>query len=64
MQDIIRIRKGRKQGEMTDKVQVHMTTPAITIDKDASVRSAADLMLAMNIRRLPVVDGETGFPVG
>lgn len=44
-------------------VEKHMTSPAITISRAASVQEAADLMLAKKIRRLPVVD-ENGFPCG
>lgn len=64
LQDIIKIRKGKVEGTMEDLVSKHMTSPAITVDKNASVREAADLMLSRNIRRLPVVDAETGIPIG
>ncbi|KAG1675367.1 hypothetical protein FOA52_012286 [Chlamydomonas sp. UWO 241] len=61
--DIIKIRKGRVQGTMADTVSMHMTSPAIVIEQNSPVRVAADLMLANNIRRLPVVDDQ-GLPVG
>lgn len=63
LQDIIKIRKGRVEGSMADTVAVHMTSPAIVIEQNSTVRNAADLMLASNIRRLPVVDDQ-GLPVG
>ncbi len=45
------------------QVGQHMTSPAITINEQASVQEAADLMLKHKIRRLPVVD-DLGRPVG
>ncbi|GFR48728.1 hypothetical protein Agub_g10685 [Astrephomene gubernaculifera] len=59
--DIIRVRKSG--GTLTEKVQKHMTSPALTIPLRATVQEAADLMLKYGIRRLPVVD-EDGHPLG
>lgn len=59
--DIIKVRKAK--GSMSETVAQHMTSPAITVRLDASVRYAADLMLERKIRRLPVVD-EQGRAVG
>lgn len=59
--DIIRVRKAG--GSMLEKVQKHMTSPALTVRPSTSVQEAANLMLSKNIRRLPVVDKD-GKPVG
>ncbi|GLC47460.1 hypothetical protein PLESTF_001899700 [Pleodorina starrii] len=59
--DIIRVRKSG--GIMTEKVQKHMTSPALTVPLRATVQEAADLMLKYGIRRLPVVD-DNGHPLG
>ena len=40
------------------KVREVMTTPAITTSADASLGSAAKLMVERHLKRLPVVDGE------
>lgn len=61
--DIIRVRKGRVPGALTDLVEVHMSKPAIVISESASVQEAADLMISKKIRRLPVVN-DAGVPVG
>ncbi|GAX83680.1 hypothetical protein CEUSTIGMA_g11105.t1 [Chlamydomonas eustigma] len=61
--DIIKVRKGSRKGTMKDTVAQHMTVPAITVSKNSSVQQAADLMLQLKIRRLPVVD-EDGFCIG
>lgn len=39
------------------------TTPAVTIPITAGVQEAADMMLRLKIRRLPVVD-DNGRPMG
>jgi len=59
--DIIRVRKAA--GNLREKVEEHMTKPAITIKAGTPVRKAADLMLKKKIRRLPVVDSD-GKPLG
>ncbi|GAA3414970.1 CBS domain-containing protein [Streptosporangium vulgare] len=41
-----------------------MTTPAITITKDATVRDAARLMHRHRIKQLPVIDAATGHITG
>jgi len=61
--DIIKVRKGTRKGTMKDSVAQHMTVPAITVSKNSSVQQAADLMLQLKIRRLPVVD-EEGLCIG
>eukprot|EP00199_Chlamydomonas_sp_CCMP681_P001981 CAMPEP_0119107482 /NCGR_PEP_ID=MMETSP1180-20130426/10462_1 /TAXON_ID=3052 ORGANISM="Chlamydomonas cf sp, Strain CCMP681" /NCGR_SAMPLE_ID=MMETSP1180 /ASSEMBLY_ACC=CAM_ASM_000741 /LENGTH=348 /DNA_ID=CAMNT_0007092977 /DNA_START=181 /DNA_END=1224 /DNA_ORIENTATION=- len=59
--DIIRVRKA--SGSLQDLVSKHMTCPAVTIQSTAAVQDAADLMLRLKIRRLPVVD-ENSLPIG
>ena len=41
-----------------------MSSPIATVEPEATVETAADLMLANKVRHLLVVDGETGRPVG
>lgn len=41
-----------------------MTAPAVTIGPDASVVEAARLMAAKRVKRLPVVDDDTGTLIG
>eukprot|EP00775_Hariotina_reticulata_P007157 gene7157-7372_t len=41
----------------------HMTSPAVTVGPDTSVRRAAEIMLKQRIRRLPVVDKQ-GVAIG
>lgn len=55
LQDIIRVR--RAEGSLRDRVEDHMTCPAVTVGPKMSVRQAAKIMLQQRIRRLPVVDG-------
>lgn len=47
----------------TEMVAAHMGKPAITITRDAPIGEAAALMLASNIRRLPIVDAGM-LPIG
>jgi CBS domain-containing protein len=48
-------------GKDVNEVRIHelMTTPPQTISAAASIRDAAELMLASGLRQLPVADGET-----
>jgi len=46
----------RADGSLLDIVEDHMTSPAVTVGPDTSVRRAAEIMLKQRIRRLPVVD--------
>jgi len=48
---------------MSDRVERHMTSPAMTVPDTCSVQQAADIMLRNQIRRLPIVDDE-GRPLG
>jgi CBS domain-containing protein len=41
-----------------------MSSPIATVEPEATVETAADLMLANKVRHLLVVNGETGRPVG
>jgi CBS domain-containing protein len=41
-----------------------MSSPIATVEPEATVETAADLMLANKVRHLLVVDGQTGRPVG
>lgn len=50
------IRKDRKASEVNAKEI--MSTPLITIESDAPLGKACDLMAEKGIRRLPVVDGD------
>lgn len=43
---------------LSEPVKNHMSTPPIVVRQKARIGEAAALMLARNIHRLPVVDGE------
>jgi CBS domain-containing protein len=62
--DALDVGKGTdERREISMQVQDIMATPVVTIATSASVAEAADLMLARNIRCLPVV-GDDGSLVG
>lgn len=48
----------------TVSVKEIMSSPVATIEKEATVETAADLMLSNKVRHLLVVDGLTRRPVG
>lgn len=56
LQDVIRVR--RAAGSLRDLVADHMTSPAVTVGPQVTVRQAAKIMLQQKIRRLPVVDSK------
>jgi CBS domain-containing protein len=49
--EVLKVLASRKAGEI-------MSRPAVVIDQDQPVTEAVNLMLARNVKRLPVVDGE------
>jgi len=58
--DILNNGRVRKSLESGGKVPVEsvMTTPVITIEKDASISAAAELMVGHDLSQIPVVDGD------
>ena len=53
-------------GKSSKEVGIHeiMSSPIATVEQEATVQTAADLMLSNKVRHLLVVNGQTGKPVG